>query len=71
MGVKSANVSLLKFIDTVLLKLEPGSTLKDGSRLVIKLTERQYLTRKVRAEASASFDDCQRLISSCPGEFKG
>jgi hypothetical protein len=76
MGVKSTNVSLfLNFWrrSYILLKFESGSILKDGSRLAIKLTERKsyHVTRKVRAEASASFDDCQRLISSCPGELKG
>ena len=51
-----------------LIDLEPGSILKSGSRLVIQLGERKSyrVTRKVRAEASASFDDCQRLLSSNP-----
>ena len=56
-----------------LIDLEPGSILKSGSRLVIQLGERKSyrVTRKVRAEASASFDDCQRLLSSSPVQLKG
>ena len=74
MGVKSTNVGLfLNFAETLLFKFEPGSILKPRSRLAIKLTERKsyHATREVRAEASASFDDCQRLIASYPGELKG
>ena len=57
----------------LLFKLEPESILKDRSRLAIELTERKpyHVTKNVRAKTSASFDDCQRLISSSPGGPKG
>ena len=57
----------------LLFKLEPESILKDRSRLAIELTKPKpyHVTKNVRAKASASFDDCQRLISSSPGGPKG
>ena len=57
----------------LLLKLESESILEDRSRLAIELTERKpyHVTKNVRVVASASFDDCQRLISSPPGGLKG
>ena len=60
-------------METPLLKFEPESILKDGSRLAIELTERKSCLAKknIRAKASSSFDDCQRLISSSPGGPKG
>ena len=60
-------------METLLLKFEPESILKDRSCLAIELTERKSRLAKknVRAKASASFDDCQRLISSPPGGLKG
>ena len=58
---------------TLLLKPEHGSILKYRSCLAIKLTEYKpyHVTKNVRAKASASFDDCQRLITSFPGGLKG
>ena len=72
MGVKSTHVRFLDFRETIILKPDSGSILKHGSRLAIKLSERKsYVVKKVRAEASVSFDECQRLILLCPGELKG
>jgi len=53
--------------DTLTLKWELNSPL-NGSRLAIQLGERKpfRVTRKVHAQVSASFDDCQRLLSSNP-----
>jgi len=57
---------------TVRWQLNPPIILKRGSRLTIKLTEHNpyQSRRRVRAEASASFNDIRRPILSCPREFK-
>jgi hypothetical protein len=47
-----------------MIDIYPGSTLKNGS-LTIRLVEQKlFPLRKVRAEASTSFDECQHLLSS-------
>ena len=73
MGDKSTLVRFFYDVIDTLIDLDTGSTLKNGSRFTIQLTERRSyrVTRKVRAEASVSFDDCQRLLSSDPGKPRG
>jgi hypothetical protein len=73
MGDKPTIVRLSYDFKDALIDWKIQSTLKNGSRLAIQLTERKSyrVRRKVRADASASFHDCQQLLSSNPRQPQG